>query len=64
MEQTSTITLRNKTYKVLPQKSTIQTAEWHVEQINYAIEIGDWNTVQNRINNGLTNGWIVEVPND
>jgi hypothetical protein len=42
-------------------EESIQTNEWIKQQIEYAMKIGDWVTVDNRISNGLRWGWIKET---
>lgn len=42
-------------------EESIQTNEWLKQQIEYAMEMGDWVTVDNRIINGLKWGWIKET---
>jgi len=42
-------------------KSEIQNQQWFLRQLEAAAEQGDWVTVQNKINNGLMWGGVVEI---
>ena len=60
----ASIQYRGKYYTIedsTDDEESIQTNEWIKQQIEYAMERGDWITVGNRINNGLKWGWIKET---
>ena len=48
-------------YEITYNKSEIQNQQWFLRQLEAAAEQGDWVTVQNKINNGLMWGGVVEI---
>ena len=50
-----------KTYQTLAQENDHQPTSWYAEQIQYAIDNKQYNTVKNRIKGGLHWGWLKEI---
>lgn len=48
-------------YEILPQEHKTQTAEWHLDQLEFAKKTHQYITIKNRIRNGLKNGWMREI---
>lgn len=48
-------------YEITYNESEIQNQQWFLRQLEAAEEQGDWVTVQNKINNGLMWGGVVEI---
>ena len=48
-------------YEITYNKSEIQNQQWFLRQLEAAAAQGDWVTVQNKINNGLMWGGVVEI---
>lgn len=57
----NTFVYRGKTYQVIAQEDDHQPSSWYTEQIQYAIDKGDYNTVKYRLIRGLKWKWIKEL---
>jgi hypothetical protein len=56
-----TFIFSGKTYQVIPQENDHQPTSWYTEQIQYAIDNKQYDTVKNRIKGGLHWGWLKEI---
>ena len=56
---------KGKTYEITPNGTNLRAKEKEMllSDFQYCFEIGDYNTIKNRIANGLIYGWIKEVGN-
>lgn len=52
---------KGATYEIFETKCSIQTNEWLKKQFEYSLSINDFNTIENRIINGLKWGWLKEI---
>ena len=64
-----TLRFKNKEYHIVPEQSTVmcppyRSADAILTDFEYCKKIGDYQTIKNRITNGLHWGWIVEVTNN
>lgn len=57
-----TFTFRGKTYEIVSDDS-MRTSEDLLRDFEYCVEKGDWKTIENRIINGTTWGWLKEIKN-
>lgn len=57
-----TFTFRGKTYEIISDDS-MRTSEDLLRDFEYCVEKGDWLTIENRIINGTTWGWLKEIKN-
>ena len=54
-------TYKGITYEVLYDdtlEDSIQSPSWMREQLDFAVSVGDFTTVNNRIIGGLSDGWL------
>ena len=61
-----TFKFKGKEYQIVPEESEVQTepvrpAESLLRDFEYCKEVGDYQTIKNRITNGLHWGWIKEL---
>ena len=56
-----TFIFSGKTYQVISQENDHQPTSWYAEQIQYAIDDKQYDTVKNRIKGGLHWGWLKEI---
>ena len=61
-----TFSFKGKEYQIVPEESTVLTepvrpAESLLRDFEYCKEVGDYQTIKNRITNGLHWGWIKEL---
>lgn len=57
-----TFTFKGKTYEIVSDDS-MRTAEDLLRDFEYCVEKCDWKTIENRIINGTTWGWLKEIKN-
>ena len=61
-----TFSFKGKEYQIVPEESKVLTepvrpAESLLRDFEYCKEVGDYQTIKNRITNGLHWGWIKEL---
>ena len=61
-----TFKFKGKEYQIVPEESEVQTepvrgAEDLLRDFEYCMKVRDYQTVKNRITNGLTWGWVKEL---
>ena len=61
-----TFNFKGKEYQIVPEESKVLTepvrpAESLLRDFEYCKEVGDYQTIKNRITNGLHWGWIKEL---
>jgi len=61
-----TFRFKNKEYQIVPEESKVLTepvrpVECLLRDFEYCKEVGDYQTIKNRITNGLLWGWIREI---
>lgn len=61
MENYPTFKFNKTTYQVRYKGEAIQNPQWQLKQLQHCLDENDWVTLHNRINNGLQNGWLVEI---
>jgi hypothetical protein len=56
---------KGKTYEITPNGANLRAKEKEIllSDFQYCFEVGDYNTIKNRITNGLIYGWIQEIKN-
>ena len=64
-----TFSFKGKEYQIVPEESKVLTepvrpAESLLRDFEYCKEVGDYQTIKNRITNGLRWGWIKELKNN
>ena len=64
-----TFKFKGKEYQIVPEESKVLTepvrpAESLLRDFEYCKEVGDYQTIKNRITNGLRWGWIKELKNN
>ena len=57
-----TFTFKGKTYEIVSDDS-MRTPEDLLRDFEYCVEKSDWKTIENRIINGTTWGWLKEIKN-
>lgn len=60
-----TFKFKGKNYEIIPNIDNPREKEKEIllSDFQYCFEIGDYNTIENRIVNGLIYGWVKEVKN-
>ena len=57
-----TFTFRGKTYEIVSNDS-MRTSEDLLRDFEHCVTVSDWKTIENRIINGTTWGWMKEIKN-
>ena len=57
-----TFTFRGKTYEIVSNDS-MRTSEDLLRDFEHCVKVSDWKTIENRIINGTTWGWLKEIKN-
>jgi len=59
--ENNTFVFKGKTYEIVPQKHDHQLPSWYAEQMQWAIDNREYNTVKHRIISGLHWKWLKEI---